>query len=924
MRRIRLPAMMFVLLLLSVPADSARRRPSEEPAPDPFRLRAGLEADTTDVIDTVAVTTIPVTVGWQTLRVPYFGNRPFEGTYTDVTRAILVCHGTLRNANDYYEAVLAAGRAAGGADFHTLIIAPQFLTEPDLDHHELPEDILYWAYMGWRKGDPSLSGDLHPRPWRTSSFAVADTILMRFVERLPNLQMIVVAGHSAGGQFSNLYTAGNRVHQVIMEQRGIPIRYIVSNPSCYIYFDAKRWVPGTAYEYQVPSEQEIADCPGYDDYKYGLLRPNPYMDIGAEALQGQYSSRNVVYLLGGSDTDPESYYLDRSCPAMLQGSQRLERGVVYYNHLIDHFGTGIMNAQTLAIVPGVGHDHYGMFNSPCGKFHLFDYGACVDEPPPAAWEDVSTADMLLARAHSVSWGDYDVDGDPDLFVSVYDGRDKLFRNDAGTWTDASAPPVDDSGRGMSAAWGDMDNDGYPDLYLVNWRGQNRLFRNAAGGTFSDVTAPPVDATGDLCDAAWADYDLDGDLDLYLTRTNGQANSLFRNDAAGGFVDATTPLLENSGDNRGAVWGDYDNDGDPDLYVSASDSNKLFRNDGGGLFADVTYGPLSNPWGGGSSAAWGDFDNDGDLDLYLVNRGQPNVLLRNDGETVFTDVTAPPLDVEAQGHSAAWGDYDNDGLLDIVLANFQGRNRLFRNRGGGEFADVTGGPLGVVGDTFGAAWADYDRDGDLDLFVATTVGSAKLIRNNLPPGGHWLQLDLEGTVSNRSAIGARVRILAGGVQQIREVGGDAGHESQNSATVEFGLGGAGKVDEVEIRWPSGIIQMLGTVAADQRFHTHESELPSEMNAGPLPTAWAQAAPNPFRHSTSIRFGPGGGVVSAIRIFDPAGRLVRDLGSRPERLRAAVPLAWDGRDDQGRPVAPGVYLCRIEAMGGRFGLRLVRLR
>jgi hypothetical protein len=923
MRRSGLPSALLLLLLISLPAGSVRLTHSEEPFYGSGGSPGGLRADTSDVIDTVAETTLPITVGGQSLRVPYFGNRPINGTYADVTRAILVCHGTLRNANDYYDAIVSAGHAAGGADAHTLIIAPQFLTEPDLDEHHLAEDILYWAYMGWRRGDNSLSGDRHPRPWRVSSFSVADTILMGFVERLPNLQKIVVAGHSAGGQFCNLYTAGNRVHQVITGQHGISIQYVVSNPSCYIYFDAKRWIPGTSYAYDVPSSEQIAACPDYNDYKYGLNNPNVYMNIGSSVLESQYESRTTVYLLGGNDTDPYSYYLDRTCPAMFQGSQRLERGIVYYHHLIDHFGGDITNVQSVAIVPGVGHDQYGMFTSQCGKFYLYDYGSCTGAPPTAPWEDASTMAIRGVTAHSIAWGDYDLDGDPDAYVAVYEGRDKLFRNEAGTLVDATAAPLDDQGQGMSSIWGDANNDGYPDLYLVNWRGQSRLFRNGAGTSFSDATAPPLDATGDLCDGAWADYDRDGDLDLYLTRTNGQSNSLLRNDAPVGFVDVTVPPLDNPGENRGSVWGDYDSDGDPDLYVCASTSNKLFRNDGG-EFVDVTHGPLADLNGGGSSGAWGDYDNDGDLDLYVVNRGHPNLLLRNDGGANFTDVTSFPLNVVAQGRSATWGDYDNDGRLDLYLSNFQSRNQLFRNLGGEIFDDATSDPLGTVGDTYGAGWADYDRDGDLDLFVATRAGSPKLLRNNYALGNHWLHIDLEGTISNRSAIGARVRILAGGIQQLREVGGDAGYESQNSATIEFGIGEATSVDEIEIRWPSGIVQVAGPFAANQRLHTHESDLPAGTDSDSSTLVSAHAAPNPFTPSTTIRIDPALGPVSSIRIFDPAGRLVRVLEARPDPVRDATSFIWDGRDDRGREATPGVYLCRIEAAGGRRTLRLVRLR
>ena len=208
---------------------------------------------------------------------------------------------------------------------------------------------------------------------------MVDSLILRIAQVFPNLERVVVAGHSAGGQFCNRLAAGSRAEQAL-ESRGqdILLRYIVANPSSYLYFSPERWTGTGSYQFAVPDGSQIAQCPGYDDYKFGLQDRNNYMSLLDEnTLRAQYAGRQVIYLLGGNDTQWD-YYLDTSCPADFEGQNRLERGNVYFAYLRQEFGGQITRRQRKVIIPGIGHDHYGIFTSDCGVRFLLDRGTCEE------------------------------------------------------------------------------------------------------------------------------------------------------------------------------------------------------------------------------------------------------------------------------------------------------------------------------------------------------------------------------------------------------------------------------------------------------------------------------------------------------------------------------------------------------------------
>jgi hypothetical protein len=274
----------------------------------------------------------------------------------------------------------------------------------------------------------------------------------------------------------------------------------------------------------------------------------------------------------------------------------------------------------------------------------------------------------------------------------------------------------------------------------------------------------------------------------------------------------------------ASWGDVNGDGFGDLFIAEKDTTgRLFMNaEGGRLTEGREKLDRGNSSDSSHAGAWGDFDNDGDLDLHISARQNPNRLLRNDGGTTFTDVTVPPLGDRGDSYDAIWGDYDNDGDLDLFVGNNDETSLLLRNdktTEGPVFTDVTAGPLRKAGAATTMTWVDIDNDGDLDLCVSDWDDAVQLFRNDLENKNHWLSVRLVGTRSNTCGIGARVRAVAGGRSQLRYVTGGS-NSGAKTLRVHFGLGTSTSVDLLEIRWPSGTIQKLLDVPVDQHLVVQE--------------------------------------------------------------------------------------------------------
>ena len=489
------------------------------------------------------------------------------------------------------------------------------------------------------------------------------------------------------------------------------------------------------------------------------------------------------------------------------------------------------------------------------------------------------------KAIRVAWGDYNSDGYEDILLN---GSILLRNNGNGTFANLTgeagliATPGSNGG-----VWGDIDNDGYLDFYtFASGPGTlDRFWANNGDGTFRDITTTAVKDPDPYPTeaAAWGDYDHDGFIDIYVAnyekpllttvdRARCLPDRLLRNNGNRTFTDvsatAGTVSLENMC-GRGINWGDYDHDGDLDIYVAnyRLDPNFLWRNNGDGTFINaaaetgVEGSEQEGYYGHSIGAEWGDYDGDGDLDLFVSNLAHPRYIGTSNKSMLLENQGLHPLPsgeregvrggigvfrfmnkfgdsgirFEETPADPSFADYDNDGILDLYFTStYNGRKSfLYKGNGNGTFVDITWLSGVRVDNGWGNAFADYDNDGDLDLLVAGS-GGVRLFRND-GNDNHWIHVQVVGRESNRAGIGARVTVVSSeanppippftkgerGGLQIREVQGGKGSGNQHSLPVEFGLGHYDGTVDVEVRFPSGKIVKLSGISTGQKIVVEEN-------------------------------------------------------------------------------------------------------
>lgn len=450
---------------------------------------------------------------------------------------------------------------------------------------------------------------------------------------------------------------------------------------------------------------------------------------------------------------------------------------------------------------------------------------------------------------------------------------QLYRNE-GNWrfvdvTNESG--LGDPGYGLGVAVGDIDNDGYPDLYLNNY-GPNLLYRNKGNGTFTDITRRAgLGIKAQVgAGACFLDIEGDGDLDLYVStyldfsgdkHMSGMMNgyptyanpkifpplpdSLYRNNGDGTFTEVSEEagISAHAGWGMGIVSADYDKDGDTDIFVGNDVAeNFLFKNDGSGSFSEealmsgVAYNLNGEPHAS-MGVDCGDYNNDGWLDFLVTSYQQELVTLyHNLGNGILEDVTMRTGAGSGTLPKVTWGtslvDFDHDGDRDIFIAcghlqdnidrfdritSYPQRNLVLMNTGNGHFQDVSsqcGSGLAVKRSSRGAGFDDLDNDGDVDVVLVNSRREPTILRNNTPPKGHWLQITLQGTRTNRDAIGAQVTVKAGNLELLDEVHSGRGYQSHYGSRLYFGLDSQTKVDSIEVRWIGGDTEVFKDIEVDQ--------------------------------------------------------------------------------------------------------------
>ncbi|HUT89720.1 MAG TPA: CRTAC1 family protein [Thermoguttaceae bacterium] len=452
-------------------------------------------------------------------------------------------------------------------------------------------------------------------------------------------------------------------------------------------------------------------------------------------------------------------------------------------------------------------------------------------------------------------------------------RNALYRNEGGwRFTDVTDEAgVGDTGFGLGATVGDYDNDGDQDLFVNNY-GPNVLYRNNGDGTFTDVTDRAGVRGGDKvgAGACFLDMDADGDLDLYVANyvkftyethlviyqegfpqyvsPRGypyEPDLLYRNDGDGTFTDVSeeSGVGQHAGSGMGMVSADYDRDGDTDVFVlNDVAGNFFFENDGTGRFEEVglMVGTAYNAYGeelGSMGVDCGDYDNDGWLDLFMTSyQGQMPVLYKNLDGGGFKDVTSATGVGDGSFPHVNWGtglvDFDNDGDRDVFIAcghlqdnihrfddtsAYQVRNILLMNTGDGKFvnvSDAAGDGLLPELSSRGAAFDDLDNDGDVDAVILNSRSRPTILRNDSPTGNHWIQLRLRGVNANRDGVGAQVTVVAGDLTQVDEVHSGRGYQSHWGTRLHFGLGKRDRVDRIEVRWIGQGVDVLEDVEVDR--------------------------------------------------------------------------------------------------------------
>jgi hypothetical protein len=627
--------------------------------------------------------------------------------------------------------------------------------------------------------------------------------------------------------------------------------------------------------------------------------------------------------IAGTNYDSQLYIFEGSCasaPYACQedGCTSPAFGSPYNSEIADL----TLNASTTYYIVIDGYD--------AGSNGTYQLNITVGNAPATPHIPFTDMTSLLTTTsfHSgvaIGVSDMNNDGRDDI-VRLYN-NDTLFLNlqqAGGTFTESMFPTANPSADPWSMCIGDVDNDGYNEPLYCGWN-TVELFKSTAATSF---TVTGLNSTFIFSQGSnFMDIDVDGDLDIFVCNDVGTSMILL-NDGTGAFTESpgtmdlnTVPASDNSG-NYASMWTDCDDDGDIDLYITkcrqgVTDNtdprriNQLFRNNGNGTWTEVGGAAGINSGWQGWVSDFGDIDNDGDLDLVIMNHDHETELFLNNGNGTFTDVTVGSGLEGSLGFAemqCSFRDFDNDGWVDLLVAG--GQHRLFYNNGDGTFTlDINAFPYATYW-MESYAIGDLNNDGFLDIYggygsIYNTPSSRddKLWMNDAASGNNYLKFDLQGVVSNRNAVGAKVKLYGPWGVQVREVRSGEGYGIHNSFIQHFGLGSNTTADSVYVYWPSGTVDLMRNIPANQTIILPEG---TQNSVHELAAPAVKLYPNPASMGAALTVS-GGAAIAEVRMYDATGRPVRKVMGQGAQ-RVLVETAG---------LAAGMYVAEVRFAGGAVG-------
>lgn len=520
--------------------------------------------------------------------------------------------------------------------------------------------------------------------------------------------------------------------------------------------------------------------------------------------------------------------------------------------------------------------------------------------------DITTT---LTSSRSANFIDVNNDGWDDIFftngLSTGETNMLYLNNGDGTFTTVTDDDiVMHSIRSVGASFADVDNDYDLDGYVTTWGAggqpkRNFFYRNNGDGSFVFEAEVAPNLTYSET-ATWIDMNNDQLLDLYITNSAYSLRNLyFENQGDGTFLERFDLAVTNEvKPSRSVDWVDYDNDGDSDLFVTneGNNTNTLYRNDGTNNFTQITDLAIVSQIRNSMGSSWADVDNDGDFDLVITNWGQANQLFINENgvftEILNTEIAEPGIN----SFGATFGDVDNDGDLDLLILNAYNdahfTNSLFLNDGNGNFTqDFSSELADFQGWTYSAAFGDYNNDGWLDVILANNQdeSQANSVFKNTGTGKNWIKIKCIGTNSNRSAIGTIVKVTAvingNLVTQTRKVEASSGYASQNSLTTHFGLDNTTEIQQIQIKWSSGLIENFNKLNVNQ-IHTI-TEGTGTMALNEVEKVNFQIYPNPVKSELHLRAEKPSEYL--IKILNSEGKLLETISFETELKTNVSPFS-----------------------------------